>query len=294
MARAMARPAVTVIIPTIADEQRGRTIWRALHSVTTQRNVDAKALIVVNGSTFSSGLVARLERTSGVEVLRIGEAGMPAAMYAGRCRLRTEFFGVLDDDDELLDEALECRAEFLRSSRGMDFVISNGVLSVNGMESPAVEDVAAIRRDPVMALTRFSWFVTSASGLFCSARIGPELLARTPKYLEWTYLGFKLLMARRGDFLDSPMYRKHDVAESVSRSQNYRLGMVEAIERVLELPLPPIARQEMFRKLSAAHHDQSNIHLVAGTRGKALLHHLKSLALPGGLRYLSSSRRFLG
>lgn len=289
----MSLPAVTVIIPTIADARRELTIRRAIDSVVSQEGVRAQVLVVVNGAVFERSLVELLRTLPGTSVLQLAEPSMPAALIAGRRAVQTPFFGFLDDDDELLPEGLCRRVRALEAEPQAGFLISNGLIDVEGKRAPAVDDAAAIRRDPLMALMDYNWLCTSASGLYRSDRVDADLIEAIPRYLEWTYVGARLLTVMPCVFLDEATYCKYELVGSVSRSEAYRLGIVDAIGHLLALPLPPPVRLRMLRKLGDAHHSASVIHLERGDHSAAWRHHLRSLRCPGGLRYATYTRHLL-
>jgi hypothetical protein len=103
-------------------------------------------------------------------------------------------------------------------------------------------------------------------------------------------MAFKLGASRPFRFLDMPTFRLHDSDGSLSKSDEYHVGNVAAIERILALPLPNHVRAGLRRRLGAAHHTISVRQLAAGYRAGAWRHHWFSLVHPGGLQYLSYTR----
>ena len=284
---------IDVVIPTTATRDKAATIWRAIASVHAQSGVRAQAHVVVNGTSFDPGLVAGLRDDPRIRVSQLPEASMPRALFHGRQCVTGEYFAFLDDDDEFLIDGLQHRTAVLDARHDCAFVIANGVFNVAGVEQLVVSDARRIAADPLGTLADYNWICTSASGLYRASMVGPETFKDMPKYLEWTYLGFRLLTVSPFQFIEEPGYRKHELDSSLSRSAAFRQGMVESMQAVLALPLPAVARRAMRKKLSAAHHAQAQSELEAGRRSNAARHHFASLALPGGLRYLTFSRYLL-
>jgi hypothetical protein len=284
-------PAITVVVPTTAEHSKREMMLRAIDSIVSQDGVTASALIVVNGARFDPRLVEELALLPSVRIERIGEPSMPAAMLAGRRSIATPYFGFLDDDDELLPHALRRRYEALEREPDAGFLISNGLIHIDGSEAPLVDDPAPIRRDPLAALVESNWICTSASGLYRTDRVDESVFVTMPKYLEWTYLGAYLLPRMSFVFLEEPSYRKFELANSLSRSHACMVGRVDAIERILGLALDPPILRSMRRRLGDVHHSVANSFMQRGELAKAWSHHLRSLVEPGGLRYVSFSLR---
>lgn len=286
---------VTVIIPTLADERRGQTIWRAIESAGPRSGAATRVIVVVNSQRFSPGLVERLRAAPGVECVRVEQGSMPLALLTGRRMVQSEFFAFLDDDDEFLEGGLGLRRDALRADPAAAFVITAGWLQTPAGQQPQGRlGAAAIEADPLGSLLVENWVATSASGLYRASAVGAEDFAQMPSYLEWTYLGFRLASRLPFRFLDTPTYRRHDLPGTVSKSRAYHAGMIPALDAVLRLPLPRPVRRALRGKLGAAHHGLSVLALGEGARGEAWRHHLASLVRPGGLRYLSYTRRLLG
>jgi glycosyltransferase involved in cell wall biosynthesis len=285
---------VTVIIPTIGDDSRAETIWRAIDSAGARSGAATRVLVVVNGTRYSEALVTKLRASSQAECVFVERAGMPLALYTGRQNVGSEFFAFLDDDDEILEDGLRTRLEVLRANPNAAFVVSSGWLSTPENEQPQVAlNANAIEADPLGCLLVENWMATSASGLYRTNAVTAADFEHMPSYLEWTYLGFRLASKLEFRFIDTPTYRRYDRPGTVSKSPAYRAGMVAAIKSIMELNLPEHVYGGLRRKLGAAHHQCSILELSTGSRLAAWRHHLRSLVLPGGLGYLSFTRHLL-
>lgn len=287
----MSGPEVTVIIPTIGDDRRGETIWRAIESAGPRSGASARIIVIVNGKRFSESLVGQLRATEAVECAYVEAGSLPLAIRHGRSLVATECFAFLDDDDEFLENGLRTRLDLMRNEPDAAFVVSNGWVRGPGGDELAVQMKGeAIEADPFGSLLIHNWVGTSASGLYRTSAVSSEDLAAMPAYLEWTYVGFRLA-ARPFRFLDGPTYRRYDLPGSVSKSQAYRVGMISALQAILRLRLPRYARTGLRRRLGATHHALSSFFLEERSLFQAWKHHCLSLAYPGGWRYALYSRK---
>ena len=287
----MSNPEVTVIIPTIADERRAETIWRAIESAGPRSGASTRIIVVVNGKRFSERLLAQLRAATTIECATIETGSLPLAIRHGRGLVTSEFFAFLDDDDEFLENGLRMRLDAMRQEPRAAFVVTNGWVAGPGGEELAVKLKAdTIEADPFGSLLLHNWVGTSASGLYRTSAVSTEDFAAMPAYLEWTYVGFRL-GARPFRFLENPTYRRYDLPGSVSKSQAYRVGIVAALEGILGLHLPPRARAGLRRRLGAAHHALSTSFLEEHKLSEARKHHWRSLGYPGGWRYAFYTRK---
>lgn len=286
----MSSPEVTVIIPTIGNDRRAQTIWRAIESAGPRSGALTRVIVVVNGTRYSDALVAKLRASSKGECAYVEKGSLPLALCTGRQMVASEFFTFLDDDDEILEDGLKTRLDVLRGNPNAAFVVSSGWLKTPDEELPQVDlNAKAIEADPLGCLLIENW-MTSASGLYRTNAVTATDFEHMPSYLEWTYLGFRLGSRLGFRFIDTPTYRCYDLPGSVSKSRAYHAGMVPAIKTILELDLPENVRTALRRKLGAAHHACSHSEYQRGNYTGSWRHHLRSLLLPGGLRYLGYTR----
>jgi glycosyltransferase involved in cell wall biosynthesis len=287
------RESVSVIMPTEAHRDRAESLRRALQSVLSQTGVRPLPIVVVNGPRGDPTLVAELERRPGVRVVRLAEAGLPAALVAGRALVDAPYFAELDDDDELLDGSLATRADALRAHPDVDVAVTSGFVESGGRREVNIVDFDGYHRDPLRALLRRNWLVPCA-GLFRAATITGEFFGDIAPYLEWTYLQVRLALERRMLFIDRPtwVYRT-DTPRSLSKSRQYVLQQPASLRRVLALALPADVRRQFEGRLCAALHAAAALELDAGNHAAAWRWHLRSLGPRGGLRHALYTRRLL-
>jgi len=138
-------------------------------------------------------------------------------------------------------------------------------------------------------------WLASCAGLFRSEAVGSELLATMPRYLEWTFLAFALALEKHIAFVGKPTYRIHaGTLDSLSKSNQMLLETPSAIEKILELDLPPNIRPKIEQKYRGALHQAANFELKDRRLISAWKLHWKSLDYGRGLRYLPFTRYFFG
>jgi hypothetical protein len=284
----------TVIIPTIGDDRRNATIWRAIESAGPRSGLATRILVIVNGNRFSPDLMKALRASLAVECIYVEKGSLPFALQTGRELVTSEFFAFLDDDDEFLEGGLKRRCDVLRADAGSAFVVSAGWYKTPDAEVRMSELTSRqIEANPLESLLVDNWMGTSASGFYRTSMVSAAEIGDIPPYLEWTYLGFRLASRMKFRFIDTPTYRRYDLPETVSKSRAFQLGMIPAIRSIIALDLPASVQKGLRRKLGAAHHAVAALELDSGNRSAAWRHHLQSLLLPGGLQYASYTRHLL-
>jgi glycosyltransferase involved in cell wall biosynthesis len=284
--------AVSVIIPTTCELSRWQSLLRAIDSLRQQDGVQVRAIVVVNGNRFDAKRYEELKAMPNLEVLYRTEGSAPLARQAGRLAVGTPFFSFLDDDDEYLPDTLRLRLQPLLNDPGLDFTVSNGYRCVKGKDRIVVKVPAPIGEHPLLALGKQNW-MASCAGLFRSATVTPEFFRDPAPYVEWTYLAYRLGVARRMHFVDVAAYRIHESTVSLLKTDAYRNAELEVLQRILNLSLAPEVARVIRKKLGRAHHGCAGRDLERGRMGAAWSHHLKSLAYPGGASRLLYSRKLL-
>jgi glycosyltransferase involved in cell wall biosynthesis len=279
---------VSVIIPTTAEPRRRDSLRRAIDSARAQRHLATQLIVVVNGPRSDASLLTELE-TLPLQVVRLREADLPSAIHKGRLAIGSDYFSFLDDDDVYLPDALASRLEALEAARA-DFAVSNG-LDASG--NTYISDIRAVQSDPLKALIKSNW-LASCGGLYRSATISAEFFANLTKYLEWTTVAFRLMMAgKRVCFVDHPGFRISDTEGSASkqRSMESMLNAIAVFEDMFTR-VPPNIRSSLAGKGAAVYHSTSHYCLQSGDLGQAWRMHASSIRM-GGWRYLTYTRHLL-
>lgn len=135
-------PSITIVIPAY---NRSRVLERAVRSVQAQTVSDWELLIVDDGSTDETPIVAErlADRDGRVRVLRHPvNRGAQAARNTGARAARSKWVAFLDSDDEWLPSSLELRLG-LAEQRGVSVVHSEGLV-VRGDDVPVAFRVPPI------------------------------------------------------------------------------------------------------------------------------------------------------
>lgn len=278
----------SVIIPTTAELGRRESLLRAIDSALTQQGVVANLVVVVNGPRVYPSLVQEIE-TLPLQVVRLREASLPSAIHAGRLRVASQYFSFLDDDDIYLPNALQARLEALNAERA-DFAVSNGIDGAGGLVIP---DPRAVASDPLRALVTRNW-LASCGGLYRSESISAEFFRDLVKYLEWTVLGFRLLIAgKKVCFLDNPTFRLSDTEGSASKQRSMEaLLNGAAVVDYMFTHAPAEFRGSLAWKRASAYHAISDCCLHSGDLNQAWSRHLSCLRM-GGWQYLAYTRHLV-
>lgn len=284
---------ISVIIPTLAEQARFKAIQRCITSIRRSTSGSYLIIAVVNGERASPEVVGWLAEQADVRLIREWKPSAPNAIRIGREAVSTAFFSTIDDDDEYLPGSTDLKLEALLNDPEADLVITNG-LRVRGSNSERLnENLSRVATDPLGALLEETW-LHNCSAAYRTDRISSEYFQNFHPYAEWTWLAFKLAMSgKRIAVLDQICFRCNYTPDSLSQSTAYLDAYPELFERMLAYSPPARICTLIRRKQSALLHDRSVALLRSGRRRAAIAAHFRSLLLPGGLRYLTYSRRLL-
>jgi glycosyltransferase involved in cell wall biosynthesis len=286
-------PRVEILIVTLCEAIRRTSLLAAIDSVLKQHGVDPSLLIVVNGDQFDRDLFRLLKDIPGVRVYYQEVASIYFARRLAREKVQADLFGLLDDDDALLPGALRTRVDALESDPAADVVVTNGIVVDGDDTSVGLHEIDAIRHDPLLALMHGNW-LASSSALFRTRSIPPEYFDVTIRSIDMTYLAFRVALEKKVLFLEQSTYLRTFSPNSISRSEEWQLTMLEDLEKMLRFPLPPAVRRELRRKYAEEAHAISDIHYRHGRIGLAWRYHLKSLSRPRSfLNYAFYTRHLL-
>jgi hypothetical protein len=281
-------PEAAVIIPTRALDERASLLRRAIASVLSQEGVRAIPIVVVNGSRWDRCLVHDLRREPQVRFVQIEAEGIPGALGAGRAAVDTPWFSTLDDDDLYLPDAMATRLQALQANPHCDIVVTNGLVRHGYREELHIQDMSSIEAGPLKALTEANWLLPG-SWLCRSDSVGASLFADMPEFLECTYLAIQFSLRGHVCFVDRPTIVWHkDTPGSESKSREYILGQESALQRLLELPIPPEFRNMLLGRIAWTRYEVALFHANEGHMLPALQAYLRSLSGPGGWRRVPS------
>jgi glycosyltransferase involved in cell wall biosynthesis len=285
-------PRVSVIIPTCANAVRAPLLQRALDSLLEDQDGLVLPVVAVNGSSYVPEVLDELRRRRDIRCLYLGQAGTTGARLAARRTVDTEFFGMLDDDDQVLPGGIKIQVGPLAADPSIDVVITNGYRRENGRDVLNFPAFPTFARDPLNSLLEWPWL--NSGGILCrSETVSPDYLD-VPRSIELTYMALKLALTRKLHFLDAPTYRWYrDGPEHLSRSKHYMEGAPEGIDRMLGLNPPLRIRRRLAQKYAASLHFLSDWERSDGNYRAAWRYHLKSLSSIYGVKYLPYTRRLL-
>ncbi len=283
-------PLVSIVIPTLASVGRREQLRSAVQSVLADANGRVKAIVCVNGQRWDASVLAEVEKMGGVCVYKLAEPSLPKAIAYGRSVVKTEFFGFLDDDDELLPGAINERLKILVSKPDCDLVVSNGIRRTALGDQLLLTRLESVPADPLTSLFEENW-LPSCGGLFRTATIGQGYFVDYHEYAEWTWLAYRLAIeGKRVAIVNRPTFVVNDTPGSLSKSVAYDNAYIALYRRMLDRNPKASIRKVILRRMASALHDQSSASLKRGETFDAARSHFHSLFLPGGLRFLSYTR----
>lgn len=279
---------IDVIIPTTGT--RTREIEHAIACVHAQVGVSAIPLLVVNGDRFDSSLVAALERRSDVRVHRVDRPGVSNARREGRRHVDAPYFAFLDDDDELLPDAMQIRlAGFADPS--VDVVATNGYIETAGVREVAFENFCQHPEDPALAFVKANW-LSSHSALFKTDTVTIEYLDFLPEHYEISLLAFRLSLTRKIIRIDVPTFiYRHGASDQLSAMSQHREDVPKIFAEMETMTSRSDLKAFIRAKRAGALHTCSAAAWDEGRIADAWRYHLRSLMVGGGWRYLPYTRR---
>lgn len=283
---------IDVVIRTAGRAERLGSLTRAIASVVDQRGVAARPVVVITGER--PGETAALASGHGARVHVIGKHVAPgAALRIGRNFVDARFYAFLDDDDQLLPDALRTRLDILHADSAVDVVVTTGYWISGNRPRLHIPDIARHQDQPLNGIIERCW-LASCGGLFRTSSTSTRYFDDLPDLCEWTCLAFRLALDRLNiHFLDVPTYNVYDTPGSASKSSDY----IEATLRVLEVirvaALSAEERSNCERKYRSTLHDAAEHYRRQKDLLKAWRYHLKSMKPPHLLRYGAYTRKLL-
>ncbi len=283
-------PLITIIIPTACTARRADSLRRAISSIQMGAVGIAKILVAANGPNVDADLAVELREEFDVRYVYFDEGSSPKTLASAVPLLDTEYFGFLDDDDELLPSGLTRRLAAIQNNPDADILLSNGYFRKDGSDSLCLHHLDTVPENPLEAFFTENW-LPSCGALFRSSSVGKKYFENYHPYAEWSWLAFRLAMdQKRFCVLNEPTFRVHaDTPLSLSKSPEYKNTYVSLYHRMLDSHPPKHIRKILRKRLSQAHHDLSAWYLGEGEIRIAIRHHLFSLKVRSGWCFLPFS-----
>ncbi len=283
---------ISIIIATMAESSRTNKLKRAIQSIRSSSSVPISIIVVVNGSRYDQDLCEWLKSQSDIVYDYLTEPSAPKAIRRGVELVQTEFYGCLDDDDELINMAIDKRLKLIRGQKNIDCVISNGYRRIDNSLQTIYSDLEQVAKSPLLNLMRFNW-LASCNFIFRKSSVDEHFFNDSHSYGEWTWLAFKLCMQEKNIFvlLDNT-FVINDTEDSLSKSTNYINAYISLFKRMSSENVPDDIHNIIGSKLTAAYHDASDHALKKGDFKQAFKFHCLSLMGRNGWKYLSYTRHF--
>lgn len=277
----------------MALAERSSALMRSIESVRRSSRCPIQTIVVVNGGRADPHLCQWVRAQPNVELKFSVLASLPKALLLGRELVSTPFFSTLDDDDELLEGAMDLRLAAMCSGSLADVIVTNSYTQINSVDTLTYENFAEVSEAPLRALFRIPW-LHNGNALYRSSSVQSEYFRDFHPYCEWTWLAFKLALdGKRVVALDIPTFKYYDTPGSISKSDEYKAAYADLFQRMLSLHPPADVVALIRKRIGAFHHDESVRALIQGNTRLAIRSHLRSLQMPDGHRYLSYTRRLL-
>lgn len=284
---------VSTIIATTALAERVELLKRAIFSVRSSSVDPINIIVVVNGNSFDPAAYKWLKQQPDIKLEYIKKASLPFALAEGRKKVTTPYFSTLDDDDEYLPHATDMKLATIKKTTKADLVISNGFFIRGNKELFFYENLSEIPENMLLSIFQKPW-LNSCNALYKSDSISQKYFENYHEFAEWTWLAFKIALDNKKIcILNSPTFRVHNTQNSLSKSDKYMYTYIHLYRRMLTENPPKYIKNVIHKRMGAYWHHQSNISLKNGNYYSALIYHLRSLCMPGRLRYFMYTRHIL-
>lgn len=287
-------PKITIIIPTMCTRTRAESLRRAIASIRRAGPDLATVIVAANGPNISPELIAELSEREDLQVVRFDEGSSPLALARAVPLVKTDYFGFLDDDDELLPNGLSQRLAKLQSEPDADILLSNGYLRNSNCDQDYLNHLNDVPNDPLSTFFVENW-LPSCGALFRKASIAPAYFQNHHPYAEWSWLAFRLVLdKKRFCVLNEPTFRVYaDTPGSLSKSSAYRQSYISLYKKMLSAAIPSNVRRIVQKRLAQAHHDVSSYALADGKLSQCIRHHIQSLKYPSGWIFFTYTRHII-
>jgi len=285
---------IDIVVRTRADATRSKLLFRALDSIQDQRGIEARPIVVVNGSDVDPETWSALQKRKGIRLHREKVGSAALSMVAGRRLVEAAYFGFLDDDDDLIANTLHKPVTWLDSQANYDAIITNGYFAApDGTVSPLNQFTdQSISKHPALMLVENGWLVPGAF-VFRTSGVPYSMFNPSWSNMEWTRLAFELCGAKkRLHFMDIPTMRYHDTPGSLSKHVRHHEAELQLLGEVKQdARLEGEARRAAGYKYLRTLHNLSMAYRRQQQWRRAWACHLRSLQWPYTFKYLAFSRK---
>ena len=280
-------------LPRPVRKRRSSSLLRAL-AATRGQEIACRIIVVVNGSKRDAHVFAALREADDIELLTLDEGNLVKALAAGVEAVRTKYFSVLDDDDILRTGACAKRLQYMEAHPEADALATPG----EKQYADGRKEWMPLRfnaNDPLTSLFDYNW-LTPCGGIYRRSRVGPEYFASMPRYLEWTYLAFRLVRERRIHFCmddPEPHFTMFETAGSESQKLEYFIAMPDNVLQMQDPTLPRNVQRLLADKFARALHEAATQSMAWARITDAWRFHIRCLGHRHGIRFLPFTRHLI-
>ena len=180
-----------------------------------------------------------LSQAEDIELLSLDEGNLVKALADGVEAVRTDYFSVLDDDDILLPGRMPQACRNMDAHPEADALVTpdtNNSLTAGRNGFPRASMRATRSRASSTQLAGAVWRYLPPFARW------QRIFRGMPRYLEWTFLAFRLVRERRVHFCvddPAPHFTMFDTPGSESQKLEYVAGDAGNILRMRDRSLPP-------------------------------------------------------
>nr|WP_324292092.1 glycosyltransferase family A protein [uncultured Desulfuromonas sp.] len=289
----MVENSVSVIIPTMANNERIPALKRAICSVRKSSQHPVKIIVVVNGDKYDPLCLEWLERQRDVLLKVVDRPSAPFARYVGRCLVDTPFFATLDDDDQYLESALDQRIAAMDDVSHPDLVVTNGFFKRGENLRKLYYRFIVAKRDPVAGILVENW-LNANNALYRAETVGEDYFLDYHPYIEFTWLGYKLALDKKViRFLDEETFIVNCTDGSLSKSQQYYDSHLALFEKMASISPNKKVTNLIMGKIGDFYHDRSGYALRERRFKDSLVDHFYSIFKYRQLKYILYTRKII-
>lgn len=279
--------AVTVIIRSTGHRTRAASLRRAVASVLSQRGAQTHCLVVFNGNEYDPKTIEWVRSQPHTSCLIMDGPDKPAATFIGRALVATDLFCYLDDDDELLPEALERRLHIMAERPQLDCVATNGYY-VQGNTTRLLFEQTQILREHgyVQSLLHAHNWLASCGGLFRTSTVKMSYFQNLPPHREWTVIAFRIASSLHVHFEDTPTFRVNSSPGSQSKQDSYVDAGIVILDELKRCTNDPQQRNHIRDRQAAAYRSMCSYYRLRKNFPAAWRAYVNAIRSQGGWRYI--------
>ena len=153
-----------------------------------RRNFQSASSLSVHGNRFDAEVCDWLKVQPDVRFPYLSQPSLPGAILKGRELVTTEFFSMLDDDDEYLPNATDKKLAVLKMDAQADLVVGNYYRYSASGQTLGYSGLHDVPSKPLEILMEFNWLL-SGNSLFRTDSVGLKYFADYHPYAGMDFHG---------------------------------------------------------------------------------------------------------